>query len=84
MASTQTTSNHSALPPRRRWQRRLVRLRTWPWLVPVLLMVLYLVVMGGLTLVADSWIVLLALTPLAFALLIGVGCFLAYRRDFYA
>ena len=32
--------------------------------------------MIGLTRVADSWIVALAITPLVFALLISVGCLL--------
>ena len=40
--------------------------------------------MIGLTRVADSWIVALAITPLVFALLISLGCLLAYRKDFYA
>ena len=40
--------------------------------------------MIGLTQVADSWIVALAITPLVFALLLTLGCLLAYRRDFYA
>jgi hypothetical protein len=85
MDSTQSATNRAdALPPNRRWQRRLVKLRTWPWLVPLLLLMLYGAVMAGLTLVADGWIVLMALTPLLFALAIGVGCWLAYRRDFYA
>jgi hypothetical protein len=40
--------------------------------------------MVGLTQVADQWIVALATTPLVFALLITIGCLVAYRRDFYA
>ena len=74
----------SHLPLRRRLRRRLVRLRTRPWLVPVLLLLLYLGVMAGLTLVADGWIVAVAATPLLFALLLTLGCLAAYRRDFYA
>jgi hypothetical protein len=74
----------SHLPLRRRLRRGLVRLRTRPWLVPVLLLLLYLVVMAGLSLVADSWIVAVAATPLLFALLLTLGCLAAYRRDFYA
>lgn len=69
---------------RRRLRRLVVRLRTWPWLVPGALLVFWLLVMLGLSRVADGWIVLLAATPLLFALLLGVGCLLAYRRDFYA
>ena len=44
----------------------------------------YAGLMIGLTQVADSWIVALAITPLVFALLITLGCLLAYMRDFYA
>ena len=44
----------------------------------------YAGLMVGLTRVADSWIVALAITPLVFALLLTLGCLLAYRRDFYA
>ena len=65
-------------------RRRLVRLRTSPFTVPVLLLILYSALMIGLTRVADSWIVALAITPLVFAVLLTVGCLLAYRRDFYA
>ena len=53
-------------------------------LLDSLLLVVYVVVMFGLTQVADNWIVALAITPLVFALLLTVGCLLAYRRDFYA
>ena len=72
------------LPRRRRWRRRLVRLRTWPALMPLLLLLLYIGVMAGLSRVADGWIVALAATPLAFAAVLTAGCLLAYRRDFYA
>lgn len=69
---------------RRRLRRSLVRCRTWPWLVPAGLLAFWLVVMVGLSRVADYWIVLLAATPLLFALLLTLGCLWAYRRDFYA
>lgn len=68
----------------RRLRRRLVRLRTSPFTVPMLLLMLYSALMVGLTRVADSWIVALAITPLIFAVLLTLGCLLAYRRDFYA
>ena len=73
----------SPLPWRRRLRRRLVKLRTWPWLVPLLLL-LHVGIMAGLTLVADGWIVAVAATPLLFAVLLTLGCLAAYRRDFYA
>ena len=70
------------------WQRRLrrysVRVRTSPFSIPMLLLLVYAGLMIGLTRVADSWIVALAITPLIFALLLSLGCLLAYRRDFYA
>ena len=69
---------------KRTLRRRLVRLRTSPFTVPVLLLILYSALMVGLTQVADSWIVALAITPLIFAVLLTVCCLLAYRRDFYA
>ena len=72
------------LSRRRKLRRRLVRLRTSPFTVPALLLMLYFALMVGLTRVADSWIVALAITPLIFAVLLTVGCLLAYRRDFYA
>ena len=50
----------------------------------MVLLVVYAVVLIGLTRVADSWIVALGITPLVFALLLTLGCLLAYRRDFYA
>ena len=52
--------------------------------MPLLLLLLYAGLMIGLTRVADNWIVALAITPLVFALLLTLGCLLAYRRDFYA
>lgn len=69
---------------RRRLRRALVRVRTSPFSVPLLLLLVYAGLMIGLTRVADSWIVALAITPLVFALLLSLGCLLAYRRDFYA
>ena len=70
--------------PYRRLRRVLVRVRTSRFSVPLLLLLVYAGLMIGLTQVADSWIVALAMTPLVFALLISLGCLLAYRRDFYA
>ena len=72
------------LSMRRRFRRVLVRVRVSPVTVPLLLLLFYAVVMVGLTQVADQWIVALATTPLVFALLLTIGCLLAYRRDFYA
>ncbi len=72
------------LTMRRRYKRLLVRMRTWPALIPTLLVILYLGIMVGLTQVADSWIVGLAAMPLFFAVFLTIGCLLAYRRDFYA
>ncbi|MEB3234850.1 MAG: hypothetical protein VKM98_05440 [Cyanobacteriota bacterium] len=72
------------LPLRRRLRRRLVKLRTRPWLVPLLLLLFYLGIMAALSLVADGWIVAVAATPLLFALVLTLGCLAAYRRDFYA
>ena len=66
------------------WKRRLrrfsVRVRTSPFSIPMLLLLVYAGLMVGLTRVADSWIVALAITPLIFALLLSLGCLLAYRR----
>ena len=85
------TPSHSTLdrrdPPlsmRRRFRRVLVRARASPVTVPLLLLLFYAGVMVGLTQVADQWIVALATTPLVFALLLTIGCLVAYRRDFYA
>jgi len=72
------------LPLKRRLRRRWVFLRSSGWWIPSLLLMLYLGLMLGLTLVADAWIVGLAATPLIFAVLLTLGCLLAYRRDFYA
>ena len=68
----------------RQLRRVLVRIRTSPFSLPLLLLLVYAGLMIGLTRVADSWIVALAITPLMFALLLTLGCLLAYRRDFYA
>ena len=86
MTSPQPASQGSPKPLnlQRRLRRALVRLRTSPLSVPVLLLLVYAGLMIGLTRVADSWIVALAITPLVFALLLSLGCLLAYRRDFYA
>ena len=72
------------LSMRRRFRRVLVRVRVSPVTVPLLLLLFYAGVMVGLTQVADQWIVALATTPLVFALLLTIGCLVAYRRDFYA
>ena len=74
----------ATIPPVRRLRRRWVRIRASPFSVPVLLLFLYAGIMLGLARVADSWIVLLAATPLGFAALLGLGCLWLYRRDFYA
>ena len=81
---TSPPSRTKRLSLKRRLRRALVRVRTSPFSVPGLLLLIYLGLMVGLTQVADSWIVSLAITPLVFALLISLGCLLAYRRDFYA
>ena len=77
-----TSTRHLTL--QRRLRRVLVRLRTSPFSVPGLLLTLYFALMIGLTQVADSWIVALAVTPLVFALVLSLGCLIAYRRNFYA
>ena len=85
---TRSNSNLDRRDPRlgmrRRFRRVLVRVRVSPVTVPLLLLLFYAGVMVGLTQVADQWIVALATTPLVFALLLTIGCLLAYRRDFYA
>ena len=85
-------TSHTSISPtrtrqlnlKRRLRRALVRVRISPFSVPGLLLVLYSALMIGLTQVADTWIVALAITPLVFALLLTLGCLIAYRRDFYA
>ncbi len=86
MVSPPTTSETITKPLslKRRIRRGLVRFRTSPFSIPMLLLLVYAGLMVGLMKVADSWIVVLAITPLIFALLISLGCLLAYRRDFYA
>ena len=79
-----TPSRTKPLSIKRRLRRALVLLRVSPFSVPALLLLVYFGLMIGLTQVADSWIVALAVTPLVFALLLTLGCLLAYRRDFYA
>ena len=82
--SPNSSSHTNPVSLNRRFRRGLVRLRTSPFSIPVLLLLVYAGLMIGLTRVADSWIVALAITPLVFALLLTLGCLLAYRRDFYA
>ena len=85
MSNPQPISPPPARPlSQRRLRRALVHARTSPFTVPLALLLTYAGLMIGLTRVADSWIVALAITPLVFALLLSLGCLLAYRRDFYA
>ena len=79
-----SATRNSSLSLQRRLRRFLVRVRISPFSVPLLLLLIYAGLMVGLTRVADNWIVALAITPLVFALLLTLGCLLAYRRDFYA
>ena len=72
------------LSMRRRFRRVFIRARVSRVTVPLLLLLFYAGVMVGLTQVADQWIVALATTPLVCALLLTIGCLVAYRRDFYA
>ena len=83
-SSPSTPTPTKPLSWKRRLRRWLVRLRTSPISIPVLLLLMYAGLMIGLTRVADSWIVALAITPLIFALVLTLGCLLAYRQDFYA
>ncbi len=69
---------------RRRFRRILVRIRTWRGLVPSILVGFYIVLMLGLSRIADQWIVALAAVPLLFAIILTAGCLAAYRKDFYA
>ena len=86
MTSSKSNPNqrpaHLSLP--RRLRRTLVTVRVSPITVPSLLLFFYAVLMFGLSQVADLWIVAIAATPLFFALLLTLGCWVAYRRDFYA
>jgi len=61
-----------------------VRVRTSPFAVPTLLLLLWSLVILGLALVADLWIVALSAMPLLFAGALALLCWWAYRRDFYA
>ena len=79
-----STTRTRPLSLQRRLRRAYVRARCSPFSVPVMLLLVYAALMIGLTQVADSWIVGLAITPLVFAVLLTLGCLLAYRRDFYA
>lgn len=81
MALVTTYTSLSAL---RRLRRRWVRLRSSRFSIPAMLLMLYGFIMLGLAHVADTWIVLLAATPLAFAALLSLLCLWLYRRDFYA
>ncbi|MCP9925563.1 hypothetical protein KBY79_10110 [Synechococcus lacustris C3-12m-Tous] len=72
------------MTPYRIFRRLIVRLRTSALLVPVLLLSFWAFAMLALARIADSWIVFLAATPLAFAALLTLICWLAYRKDFYA
>ena len=83
-SNSKLDSRDPRLSMRRRFRRVLVRVRVSPVTVPLLLLLFYAGVMVGLTQVADQWIVALATTPLIFALLLTIGCVVAYRRDFYA
>ena len=83
-SSPQITQPEKDPQLKRRLRRGLVRIRTSPFSVPVTLLLVYAGIMTGLSRVADSWIVALAVTPLVFALLLTLGCLLAYQRDFYA
>ena len=83
-SSPSTPTQTKTLSWKRRLRRWIVRLRTSPFSIPALLLLMYAGLMIGLTRVADSWIVALAITPLVFALLLSLGCLFAYRRDFYA
>ena len=83
-SNSKLDSRDPRLSMRRRFRRVLVRVRVSPVTVPLLLLLFYAGVMVGLTQVADQWIVALATTPLVFALLLTIGCLVAYRRDFYA
>ena len=66
-------------------QRRLfVRVRTHQFTVPFLFLLIWILIVIGLSQVADTWIVALAACPIVFALIITLLCLWAYRKDFYA
>ena len=72
-------------PEHVRYLRRfLVRIRTSSLTIPFLLLIFWTFIVFCLSKVADSWIVILAISPLLFAALITILCVWAYRRDFYA
>jgi len=48
------------------------------------LLLFWTTIVLALARVADGWIVGLAATPLAFAALLTLICWWAYRKDFYA
>ena len=68
----------------RRLRRLLVRIRISPITVPFILLLFWTTIVLALARVADGWIVGLAATPLAFAALLTLICWWAYRKDFYA
>lgn len=65
-------------------RRFWVRVRISSFTVPIILLAFWVGMMALLSLVADGWIVFLSATPLVFAALLSLICWLAYRRDFYA
>ena len=85
---TTPNSNLDQIKPQlslqRRFRRLMVRVRVSSVTVPLLLLLSYAGIMVVLSQVADPWIVALAATPLIFALVLTIGCMLAYWRDFYA
>jgi hypothetical protein len=68
----------------RRLRRLSVRVRLSPFSVPFLLLFLWAGIISALAQVADTWIVILAVSPLFFAAVITALCLWAYRKDFYA
>ena len=64
-------------------RRLLVRIRVSSISVPVFLLFVWSIFVYGLALAADSWIVVLAASPIAFAVFITSLCLWAYRKDFY-
>ena len=71
------------LSPYRRFRRVVVRVRVSPFSVPLLFLTLWCFIVLCLSLVADKWIVALAVSPLFFAGFITLLCLWAYRKDFY-
>ena len=84
MEDSHLKQSKTQLTRRRRFRRLWVRVRVSPMTVPLLLLLFYAGIMAGLSKVADSWIVALAATPLVFAVVLTIGCVVAYRHDFYA